>query len=489
MPTIEKRFRSFHIVLPLFCLLLLSCALLAKPLQANDTAQTPAGSAVCSNRTILFVGSNRPLLPRDEPLVTHLTSLGYTVVVRTDKEVLISDVVGKNLVIISESVLSTNVNTKLRNVAVPLLTWEGWVLDDLRMTGPVAYTDYGEVLTETTIHIVDPSHPLAAGLSGDVQTVAINDQVNNKFHWGVPSQAAHIVATEIGAPDHAYIYAYETGAQMIGMIAPARRIGIQNATGPYLTAAGWAIFDAAVNWAIDCSANPTVMPPPSATPQKTPKATNSPTATKIPQTTPPATATATSQPTATPTITKTVVATPPVATSTPSSQSAHLVVTLTDFLFDDIDHNNVVSSGDKLLYVIGLKNDGAGPAEALRIDDTLDPNTTLIVGSIQANQGAVNKGNHPGDTQVSIAYGALAPGSQTIISLQATVNAGPQVTQVENQVVVTLTNPTSGPGGQTVVLSDDPDTSQPIDATITGLNGNQPLPHLKVFMPIVTLPK
>src|SRR5690349_17762980 len=78
-------------------------------------------------------------------LVTHLTSLGYTVVVRTDKEVLATDAVGKNLVIISESVLSTNVNTKLRNVAVPLLTWEGWVLDDLRMTGPVAYTDYGEV--------------------------------------------------------------------------------------------------------------------------------------------------------------------------------------------------------------------------------------------------------------------------------------------------------------------------------------------------------
>lgn len=486
MPIIEKRFRSFHASLLIFGLLLLSFVLLAKPSQANSPAQTSTGGAVCSNKTILFVGSNRPLLPRDTPLVTHLTSLGYTVVVRTDKEVLATDAVGKNLVIISESVLSTNVNTKLRNVAVPLLTWEGWVLDDLQMTGPVAYTDYGEVLTETKIHIVDPSHPLAAGLSGDVQTVGINDQVNNKFHWGVPSQAAHIVANEIGSPNHAYIFAYEVGAQMVGMIAPARRIGIQNATGPYLTTAGWAIFDAAVNWAIDCSANPTATPPPSATPVNTPTATNSPTATRVPQTTPSATATATAQPNATPTTTKTVVATPPASTPTPSSQSAHLVVTLTDFLFEDVDHNNVVSSGDKLLYVIGLKNDGTGPAEGLRIDDSLDPNTMLNVGTVQTNQGIVNKGNRSGDTQVSITYGALAPGSQTIISLQATINSGLQVTQVENQAVVTLANPNGGPGGQTVVLSDDPDTSQSVDATITGLNGNQPQSRLKMFMPIVT---
>ncbi|MFN8487504.1 MAG: hypothetical protein U0350_07935 [Caldilineaceae bacterium] len=494
MPVIPRKFLAFYAALAIFCLLLLSFAFFTKPIQAGVTPKRTNALTLCSNKTLLFVASNRPLLLRDEPLVTYLTSLGYTVVVRTDKEVLATDAVGKDLVIISESVLSTNVNTKLRDVAVPLITWEGWLLDDLRMTGPIAYADYGELLTETKIQIVNPSHPLAAGLSGVVQTIAINDQINNKFHWGVPSQAAQIVATPIGNPGYAYIFAYEAGAQMVGMVAPARRIFIPNATGNFLMPAGWAIFDAAVNWAINCSisstATPTFSPTntsapsPSATPLNTPTPTNSPTAT-LPQATP----TATPKPSATPTNTKTATTTPPAATPTPSNQSAHLIVTLTDFLFDDADHNNVVSSGDKLLYVISLKNDGAGPALSLRIDDTLDPNTTLIVGTVQANQGVVNQGNNPGDTQVSIAYGRLDPSGQTIISLQATINSSLRVSQVENQAVVTFANPNGGPGGQTVVLSDDPDTSDPGDATLTGLNGNQPQPRLKLFMPIVARPK
>lgn len=478
MCNLAKKFPAFPTVLFIFCLLLLSLVLFIKPIQASAPQQTNSALAVCSNKTILFVGSSRPLLPRDGTLVTHLTGLGYTVVIRTDKEVLATDAVGKDLVIISESVLSTNVNTKLRDVAVPLLTWEAWLFDDLHMTGSGAYVDYGEVLSETKIRIVAPSHPLAAGLSGDVQTIAVNDQINNKFHWGVPSQAAQIVATEIGHPTHAYLFAYEAGAQMVGMAAPARRIGIQNATGPFLTVAGWTLFDAAVNWAIACSANPTETPTASATATPLP-----------PATTPPNTPTATLTPNGTPTDTPTATVTPPASTPTPSGQSVHLLVTLTDFLFDDADHNNVVSAGDKLLYVLKINNDGTGAAQSLRIDDTPDPNTTLVVGLVRTNQGAVTKGNTPGDTQVIVTYGTLPPGGQAIVSLEVTINAAPQVTQIENQAVVTFANPGGGPSGQTAVLSDDPDTSNPIDATITGLNGNQPQPRLKLFMPFVMRPR
>lgn len=70
---------------------------------------------------------------------------------------------------ISDSTLSRFVDPKFRDVAVPILTWEAGVYDDLKMTGPTE-ADYGISVNQTQLTIATPGHALAAGLNGLVTT-------------------------------------------------------------------------------------------------------------------------------------------------------------------------------------------------------------------------------------------------------------------------------------------------------------------------------
>jgi uncharacterized repeat protein (TIGR01451 family) len=232
-----------------------------------------------------------------------------------------------------------------------------------------------------------------------------------------------------------------------------------------------------------------------------PKPTATPTETAVPA---PPTATVTAPvpspspdlPTATPTQTAMATDTPPsepsatlvatpTATATSPPAAERLQLTKTDFLSNDADGNNLVSPGDSLLYGIEATNLGELPVQQLQLMDTLDPNTALVVGSVQTTLGTVSQGNSPDDTRVTVAIATLAPGVRAILSFQVTIQAQPGDMQVENQAVATFATPAGGPGGQTVMLSDDPETTAGMDATVTPLNGHPPRPIRQVFLPLV----
>ena len=93
------------------------------------------------------------------------------------------------------------------------------------------------------------------------------------------------------------------------------------------------------------------------------------------------------------------------------------------------------------------------------VADILDPNTTLVAGSVQTTQGTVTTAN--GDIQVAL--GTLPGGNaQATITFRVRVNsplpAG--VTRIANQGPVSATNAAS-------TLTDDPDTLETNDTTIT----------------------
>jgi hypothetical protein len=100
----------------------------------------------------------------------------------------------------------------------------------------------------STIKITDPTHPLAAGLSG---TVTIST-VPGELGWGVPGPKAIVVATMPDNPAHIALFGYAAGDQMVGMTAPARRVGyaIRETLASNLSADGLKLFDAAVTWAL-----------------------------------------------------------------------------------------------------------------------------------------------------------------------------------------------------------------------------------------------
>lgn len=171
------------------------------------------------------------------------------------------------------------------------------------------------------------------------------------------------------------------------------------------------------------------------------------------------------------------------ATRTPLVTTLALRATLKDYLFADLDHDNKVSAGDLLLYRLTVSNVGNIGVTNLFVDDAPDPHSTLVVGTVHTDRGEVITGNAPGDTHVRVHLNSgLQSGESAIISFQVKIAQDINVTQLANQAQITV----SEGGTQAIVLSDDPDTAQPEDATITPLG--RPLPNLvgdKVYLPLL----
>jgi hypothetical protein len=196
---------------------------------------------------VLYVVGSTTLIAGDAAVKSRLEGLGFTVVVKDAPSSATADATGKAIVVISESVTSTDVGAKFRDVAVPVLTLEAGLFDDMQMTGPTVGTDYDNATGQTQVVIADSSHPMSAGLSG---TVTVTTSAT-AFAWGRPGAGAVKVAT-LGTDATKYaLFGYETGASMFnGMSAPARRAGVflWKDTPTFLNTGGWTLFDAAVRW-------------------------------------------------------------------------------------------------------------------------------------------------------------------------------------------------------------------------------------------------
>jgi hypothetical protein len=210
----------------------------------SGTSSPLTAHVVAPSRSAIFVTDDAPLRNADRLILNRLTGMGIEVTVKFDHSVAASDATDKQLVLISSNVNSVRLGARLRDIAVPVVCWEPYLYDDMGMTGPLAKTDYDWIGEQTTIRVNGTSSPIAAG-TGGAQVVYSAPQ---PMTWGQPS-SAHVVATIEGK---ACIFSYRAGALMVGVNAPAKRVGIfmGNDAATILTSTGWSIFDAAVNWSM-----------------------------------------------------------------------------------------------------------------------------------------------------------------------------------------------------------------------------------------------
>jgi hypothetical protein len=161
---------------------------------------------------------------------------------------------GKALVVISPSA-SDLLGARIREVglaeaAVPVVCARPSAYADLGMT--TAGRGMGGFSGGATrVDVIQPDHPLAAGLAGPQQVT----RAPGTLGWGFPGDEAVRVAVfpDWRKSERASIFAYERGSLLAGGTAhsPARRVGffLHPDLGPYLTDVGWSLFDAAVRWA------------------------------------------------------------------------------------------------------------------------------------------------------------------------------------------------------------------------------------------------
>lgn len=204
---------------------------------------------------VLLVVGGLPLVPGDAVLRDRLVRLGYSVEARAAVDARDADAAGRRLVAISSTGHSehlidaaVDLRTRFRSVDVPLLTWEPYLFPHLGLIAGGEYAkDWAAPENRRRLTILEPSHPLAAGLSGEVEVL----RAPGRLSFGRAGPGALRVAVLEGEPEKAALFAYEMGAAMEGGLrAPARRVGlfVFETSAPDLTEAGGRLFDAAVRW-------------------------------------------------------------------------------------------------------------------------------------------------------------------------------------------------------------------------------------------------
>jgi hypothetical protein len=197
-------------------------------------------------RTALFVvGNPANLSPADERTEEELEKLTFAVTVADDAGPATA-ANGLGIVVISASAADATVAGKFKDSATPVVVLESFIYDDMGMTDDTANTDFGAA-NGTQIAIAAGDNPLAAGLTGNVAIVTAAAAI----HWGVPGSGGKLVAALANNQQRAALFSYEKGAAMVGLMAPARRVGLfasQTAT-DRLNANGLKLFAAAIEWA------------------------------------------------------------------------------------------------------------------------------------------------------------------------------------------------------------------------------------------------
>jgi hypothetical protein len=182
----------------------------------------------------------------DMVMIGRIMAHGFQqVTLVSDALVTAQSVVGADLVVISSSAESGPLQSKLRAIAIPVLCIED---AEFSLMGMATSGDHDANVSQVVI--------VAAGsaLVGAVTGMVTFSSIPGDLGWAAGTNPATVVvgATMPGNTAHAAIFGYPKGAQMSGMIAPARRAGfaIRETLAASLNTDGIRLFDAILEWVL-----------------------------------------------------------------------------------------------------------------------------------------------------------------------------------------------------------------------------------------------
>ena len=203
-----------------------------------------ASWSMAAEKIIVITAVDPPGAP-DKSLMDHVAGLGFDVEAYASTQPQPVDTSGAIAVVIGEALSSSNILGSYKDVAVPLVIAESYILDEMQL----AVDGSWNLVDDMTIVIVDPAHPIAGGMTGEVQ---IASQISQIVSTSDIQGDVNIIANTKIAGD-ACIATYETGALgMDGVPVPAPRVLIflhENMTA-FVTDDGWKLVERSVLWAV-----------------------------------------------------------------------------------------------------------------------------------------------------------------------------------------------------------------------------------------------
>ncbi len=168
---------------------------------------------------ILFIAAMEdPFIEGDDALKAFIEGLGHTVTYFDDAEdeaTTEAAAAAADMVFISESVSSGQIRTEITEIETPMVITEAWGYDEMGLT---LGTGEGLEVATTDIEIVEPGHPLAAGLTGTVSVLTEIESSRGpaRFTTGRAGSDGTVIATATLSDGVTYdvIFVYEKGAAL-----------------------------------------------------------------------------------------------------------------------------------------------------------------------------------------------------------------------------------------------------------------------------------
>ena len=199
--------------------------------------------APAPTRQALFVVGNEtsPALI-DAFLSRRLSSLGFKVTLKDDNHVSSRDASGKDLILISNSINGSKITTMFRHTGIPVIAWDQYIYDDMGMS-----KSNGEHWSNGIDYT---GHELVGGQRGITAMTGSYQRMGYSF----PTSDAQVLG-KMPYQSRVSTFVYEKGAQMYGLRAPARRVGLFFNFDPQtpsneITSSAAALFDVLVVWAV-----------------------------------------------------------------------------------------------------------------------------------------------------------------------------------------------------------------------------------------------
>ncbi len=146
--------------------------------------------------------------------------------------------------------------------------------------------------------------------------------------------------------------------------------------------------------------------------------------------------------------------------STPLPTAVEL--TLQDEIVQDLNGNGSLEDGERLRYILVVRNTSEDIAHELHVTADLDGHLTLVAGSVSTSGGSVLTGNAPSDETPSVWIPQLAPGASVTVTFETIAGQvlAAHLSEVVSSAQVTGMDIETEP-------SDDPDTPEDDDPTRT----------------------
>lgn len=207
----------------------------------SDTALSASSVSMRDQpRALLVVGNAASPVAQDSMTRSYLQYAGYTVTLLDDDQSSNANLAGINVIVISDSIESGKVGTKFRDVPIGVVNCEENLFDDFKMCGTTSNTHYGKASPSVNVYL-----SVRIGNVGPT-TLQVYSTASDQG-WAKPSSSAYIFAQIDADRTKAAGWYYLPGATMVGMTAPAVRVGLFARNTDRLNSTGWQVLLTCVN--------------------------------------------------------------------------------------------------------------------------------------------------------------------------------------------------------------------------------------------------